>query len=274
MKYISVLLLFICLNTYSQDLLDGNKIWYSSYLNKKINQRIYLDDYLLIGFNGTGHSFSFYQNDLALNYRQNRFLTFVFMYSFSAYNWNLSYKNTYIQPITSFNTINFNRFALGMNYDYHFNKQLKVKQYLTFQYYIPSLEKYQARIKYDARLSYQIKKSKHRIKPFITQSFFYYLNGRPNFYYSTDGSIDRYASPNGIHRSRTKIGVSFRPLKDMKKLYFVAYYTIQKEFNMRNYGNDLNILQPSSSSSNLSPSKTIIPFNSYNIYGFQVNYFL
>lgn len=274
MKYILILLLLISLNTHSQDLLDGNKIWYSSYLHKKVNQRFYISDYTLMGFNGRAHSFSFFQNDIALNYRQNRFLSFVFMYSFSTYNWISSYKNTYKQPITFFNTINFNRLALGVNYDFHINKQLKLKQYLTFQFYIPRLEKYQARIKYDARLSYQLKESKHRIKPFIIQSYFYYLNGRPNLYYNADGSIDKYASPNGIHRSRTKLGISFRPLKNVKKLYLVPYFTIQKEFNIKNFGNDLNILQPSSLSSTLSPTRTVIPFNSYNIYGIQINYFL
>ena len=273
MKYKLILFFFLSFKLFSQDLLDGDKVWYSTYLNKKINKRFYVDDYFLVAFNGARHSFSFVQNDLALNFRVNRFTNISMMYSRSMYNWNKSYKNVYSQSITALNTIDFNRFALGINHTLRLSPKLRLKQYFNVQYYFPQLEKYQFRFKYDAKISYSFKKTKFRFRPFITQSLFYYLNGIPAFYYTESGGIGDYSSPNGIHRSRTKIGVSFRPIKKVKNFSIVAYYTMQKEFNIKGFGNDLNIHQPISSNG-VNPSRVVYPFNSYNVFGLQFNVFL
>lgn len=262
---------------FSQDVLDGSKVWYSSYLYHKLNKKIYIDDYLLVSFNALQHSFSFLQNDLSINYELSKKSAIYFTYSRAMYNWTPAYKDLYVQPITSFNTIDFNRLAIGGKYDIKFKKYWKLDQDLSAQFYFPQLEKYQSRFTYDVKIAFKSKKMPLQLSPFITESIFYYQNGIPTFYYNEDGSLGDYKSPNGFHRIRTKFGLSFHPVKTIKKLGVIVYYSMQKEFNIPGLGNDLNISSPGNSGDVQKvtlPQRVIYPFNDYNVFGIQLNLFL
>lgn len=272
-KIVGIYLLLIFIKPcFSQDLLEGDKPWYSLYINHTLNKKIYIDDCLLASFNGLQHSFSFLQNDISFNYRCSKKVDVYFRYSYAAYNWTRAYKEVYAQPVSVFNTIGFNRIAIGGKYDLKFRKYWRFDQELGAQFYFPQLEKYQYRFQYNVRLTYRRKKMPMRLRPFVQASLFYYLNGIPDFYYNEDGSLGEYKSPDGLHRYRVKYGVSFRPVKSIKKLNMVLYYNTQKEFNLPGLGNDLNVTSPLQESKDIQRIK--YPLNNYNVYGIQLNLFL
>lgn len=272
-KIIVVIFLVFFLNPlFSQDIFEGNKIWYSNYLHKKLNQKVYFTNYLLFSFNTNPHSFSFLQNDLAANYTLSKKVSINFAYSYAMYNWTKAYLSAYDQRISYLNTIGFNRISLGGSYEFKFKRFWKLDQDFAAQLYFPQLEKYQYRFEYSMKLSFKESKTQFRITPFIQGSLYYYLNGVPIYYYTDAGDVGDYKSPNGLHRYRTKFGITFRPLKNRRKISMVIYYCMQKEFNIRGIGNDLNVTSPAGGSMN---SRNIVyPFNNYNIYGIQLNLFL
>ncbi len=271
-KLFLILVVLFTQPVFSQDILDGDKVWYSTYLNYKLNKKIYFDDYLLLSFNGLQHSFSFFQNDFNINYALSKKATLYAGYSYAMYNWIPEYKTAYSQNISAVSTIGFNKAEVGGKYDISIGKNFKIDQDLAAQFYFPQLEKYQFRFEYSIKLSYKERKTSFRFTPFVQGVIFYYQNGIPVHYYKDDGSLGDYKSPNGFHRYRAKFGLSFRPIKSFKSMGIVLYYNIQKEFNISGFGNDLNIKTPLGNITNT--QNIIYPFNNYNVFGIQLNFFL
>lgn len=256
--------------TNAQDLIAGSKTWYSTYLYFKLNKHFYIDDYILNGYNTEGHTFSFVQNDLALNYKLTKRLTGFVGVANYIYKWNPSYKGVYNNPVSRFGTISFLRGSVGLKCDFKFFKKFEMDQSLSFQYYYPSLEKYQSRIAYGNKISFTSRKAVWSLSPFIQAGLFYYLNGMPTMYYDSDGQFEGYYSSDGLHRARLKIGLKMKPFKKSKNFGMVLYYCVQKEFNMDQLGG-----HPLNTSSNrpMDQQQVIIyPFNNYSIYGVQFNF--
>ena len=257
----------------AQDLLESNKIWYSSYIYKKIDNRWFADAYLLTSVNGDDHSFAFNQNDFTLNYKLNRKLSVMGGYSFSFYKWLPSYEHRYAQDISPFGTISFHKFSAGITHKFKYRElPFQFKHDLVAQYFVPKLEKYQIRLVYKLKASYRNKNLPLNMVPFAQAFVYYYLNGTPLFYYDDEGGIEDYASPNGIHRVRLKGGVKITPIKRWSNFNAVVYYAYNKELNF-GPGNDLNVRRPIPVEN---PERfrqiTDVPFNNYGIIGFQLNF--
>lgn len=270
-KYIAICLLTICSSrAISQDLSQDQKLWYSSYLYFKINNKFFIDDYILNGYNAQGHSFSFVQNDLNLNYRITKKLIVYTGIANYIYKWSSIYNQSYAGSISRFGTISYLRGNIGLKLKLKLGKILEMDQSLAFQSYYPSLEKYQSRVAYSNQLSFAKRGTPLSFSPFVQFGLFYYLNGIPSIYYDKDGNYDGYYSADGLHRMRFKFGVKMKPFKKQDNFGIVLYYCIQKEFNIDGIGgHDLNTSRPVP----LTSSQTInYPFNNYNILGVQFNF--
>ncbi len=269
-QFICGLLILNGLYCNAQDLLQGNKNWYSTYLFCKLNKRFFLDDYLLVGFDTQGHKFSFVQNDLALNYKlTSKLTTFVGVANY-IYKWQPTYNGVYDIPVSRIGTISFLRASVGFKYKSHFLKNFEMDQSLAFQSYYPSLEKYQSRIAYSNQISYARKKTPWSLSPFAQVGLYYYLNGIPSIYYDNDGQMSGYYSADGLHRMRLKFGLKMKPFKNHSNFGVILYYCVQKEFNFNKLGGHL---LNTSRNLPISEKQTIVyPFNNYNIYGVQLNY--
>ena len=254
----------------AQDLLQGNKNWYSTYLYFKLGKRFFIDDYLLDGYDTQGHKFSFVQNDLAINYKVSKKLTAFIGCANYIYKWNPTFLSAYNNQVSRLGTISFVRASVGLKYKFHFLKNFEMDQSLAFQSYYPSLEKYQSRIAYSNQLSFSSKKIVWSLTPFAQVGLYYYLNGIPSMYYDNDGQMSGYYSSDGLHRARIKFGIKMKPLKNNNKFGVIFYYCIQKEFNMNELGgHDLN----TSRNVPITEKQTVTyPFNNYNIYGVQLNF--
>ncbi len=272
-----LLLLFISLqSTFSQDLLLGNKIWYSSYIYYKLSNKLSLDAYILNSFDAFDHSFSFNQNDLSLNYKLDSKQSIYVGYTQSFYKWQLFY-DKYGKTISSLKTISFNRIFTGYKYRLNIFPQLRLRNNIGIQYYLSQLEKYQLRFSYKGKLYWYNKNWPMKLKPFTQISLYYYQNGIPVIYYDNQGNIASFKSPNGLHRYRLKFGVNLKPVKKVKQLGITVYYAIQQEFNLKGFGNDLNVIRPGNTNDivySFTPSSYGVkyPFNNFNVLGFQLNF--
>jgi hypothetical protein len=269
-----VLLTFLlnCTTVTSQDLTQDQKIWYSTYLFFKINKKMYVDDYLLNGYDANKHTFSFIQNDLTFHYKLKKNFSAYVGFANYFYKWNSSYNRSYSGSISKLGTMSFFRGSLGLKYKFTFLKKFEMDQTLGFQAYYPSLDKYQSRIIYNNQISFSHKKLPLNLTPYAQIGLFYYLNGRPTLYYNDEGDFEGYYSPNGLHRVRYKFGIKFKPIKGNTKFGVSLYYSIQKEFNTDILGG--HALNASRRTNMETQQEIDNPFNNYNILGIQLNFIL
>ena len=263
-------------NAFGQDLLLGNKIWYGSYVYQKISNKFFFDAYLLYSFDAFNHTFSFNQNDLSINYKLNSKQSIYAGYTQSFYKWQPFY-NKYNKTISPLQTISFNRVFVGYKYRLNIFPQLRLRNNFGSQYYFTQLEKYQFRFSYKGKLYWLNKNWPMKLKPFTQVSLYYYQNGIPIIYYDNQGNISSFKSPNGLHRYRLKFGISLKPVKKIKQLGITVYYAIQREFNLKGFGNDLNVVRPGTTNDivySFTPQVSGVknPFNNFNIFGFQINF--
>ncbi len=276
--FVLIILYAFLQNVFSQDLLSGNKIWYSTYINYKLNKRLFIDAYLLNGFDAIPHSFSFNQNDFAINYKINKKQTAYFGYTQSFYKWQ-PYYDKYDKFISVFHTISFNRLFAGFKYKLNIFSHFKMQNDIGAQYYLTQLEKYQIRFTDKAKIYWYNKNWPMKIVPSVQLSVYYYQSGIPLVYYNDLGNIISFKSPNGLHRYRVKFGFSFKPFKSFNQLGIKLYYAIQREFNIKGFGNDLNVIRPGTITDILypytpSPYGVKYPFNNFKIFGVQINFIL
>jgi hypothetical protein len=256
----------------AQDINNNAKLWYSTYVYKKLNKKFYLDNYLLLGFNVQSHAFSFVQNEVNLNYRVNRKIEFNIGGAIYFYNWNKSYKTVYSNTISRLGTINFNRFQAGITYKSKLSKSLRLKHNLGVQSYFPSLEKYQTRFGYGAKLSYYKRRIPLDFSPFLQYNIYYYINGVPLIYYNENGTFETFKSSNGLHRQRLKLGFRIKPFKKHKNIATTFYTSYQEEMNLNEWGSrPLNYTRPLPHNNK---QQIYYQFNNYLVYGFQMNIIL
>lgn len=249
---------------------SDTRVWYSTYVKKKINYRWSIDNHNLLALRSFKHDYWLTQFTIGANYRINRFWTLSFGYGHSLYQYGPFWERRYDQGPGVFNTIGFHNFNLSIRRDSKFGKWLKVSNRLILQYYIPRFEKYQLRPQYNLRIGYRRSNLPLRLRPFIQGQLYYYFNGIPVDYYDDELEFVEEASPNGFHRMRVRIGTTLRPIKKFKPFSMTLYYGLNKEFNLG--GNDLNITTPSVV--NEGSTFTRYRFNDYTIAGVQFNFFL
>jgi hypothetical protein len=250
--------------------LGGEKIWYSTYINKKINARFSVDNFTLLALRSQKHDFWFFQNNLSVNYRIHRLLKVSAGYGHTFYHHSAWWQRHYDRPANNYGNISFHSFFGSVQRDVILHPALKMSNRFLVQYYIPKYEKYQLRLQYKLRLKYNRSNLPLKMKPFIQTEFYYYLNGVEANYYDADFNVIDFAAPDGLHRQRTKIGLQFKPIKSVRSLSFIAYFGFNREFNIDGLGNVLNFDRPSKSGKTIF---TTYPFSNYNILGLQANYF-
>ncbi len=258
--------------SYAQvDAPNENKVWYSLNLFKKINNRWSVDNLSLIGMRSFQHDFWFFQNDIGVNFNINRLLKISAGYGHTWYKYNPWWDRHYPQKPDFLNAVSFHSIVLGIQIKTEIGERFQLSNELIMRYYIPKFEKYETRFQYTIRLNYQKRNLPLGIKPFAQGAIYYYLNGVKAYNYDENYNVSSMVSPDGIHRFRGKVGINLLPAQARKNFSITLYYGINREFNLRGFGNDMNIEQPSFSGNGIMIKN---PFNNYNILGLQFNYSL
>ncbi len=210
--------------TNSQDLTDNLKVWTGISLKYEVSKNLDVKVSQLFSHNVSPMEFSFAQSKVALSYKIKRRTYVETGYANGLFNDSRSLRDQGI------NTVLFNKLAVGriyanFSYKHDIVKRLSLRHKPEIQYFFTSLEKYQVRAIYAARLSYNVRRSS--LAPYLENQFFYY----------TGGDIS-----SGVKRYRLKPGVNFKPFDDFP-MGVSIYYIIQKEFNTDNLPeNDYNVL--------------------------------
>jgi hypothetical protein len=247
----------------------GEKVWYSFYVSKKINNRWSVDNMSLLGMRSYKHDFWFFENSIGADFKINRLLSISGGYAIYMYKYSTWWDSHYSQKPSSLNTINFHSAFFSIQRNLEIGKNLVLSNELTAQYFIPKFEKYQTRFHYNIKLKYNGRNLPLRMKPFVEGAIYYYLNGVAINYYDQSYNVTSSASPNGLHRFRGKLGFNFSPLSTNNKLSFTLYYGVNREFNIKGLGNEINVEHPSATTGKI---LTKYPFNNYNILSLQLNY--
>ncbi|MEO5602577.1 MAG: hypothetical protein ABIR06_16765 [Cyclobacteriaceae bacterium] len=248
---------------------NGEKVWYAIYLHKKISARWSIDNLSLAGMRSLQHDFWFFQNNLGLNFKINRLLSISAGYGHSLYAYSPWWDDHYQQKPNFLNTVSFHSMLFSLQRKTEIGRKFQLNNELIVQYYIPKFEKYETRFHYTVRFSYRKRNLPLGLTPSLEGGVYYYLNGVKTNYYDKDFNIISYASPDGIHRFRGKVGINLVPIKELRNLSVTLYYGINREFNLKGFGNNLNIEHPSRSGNR---TLTTYPFNNYYIFGCQLNY--
>lgn len=274
-KVIITLFVLLCMHwgAISQtDTSNELKPFYALYIKKKINFRWSVDLYALTAMKSMKQNFWLSQYNLGVNYKINRFYEASLGYSTSFYGygnekwWKEHYPNI---NANTFGTATFQALSLRIKRDNNIGRKFRLSNRVILQHYFPRFEKYQTRIQYNAKFSYRKRDLPVSIRPFAQGAIYYYLNGVPIDYFDTNLNFLKNSSPNGFHRYRIKLGATLVPIPSVKKLTFVVYYAINREFNLGSFGNNLNTPRPSTSGTGIFTS---YQFNNYNIFGTQINY--
>ena len=255
----------------AQDLTDELKIEYSSYLYFRVNKKMYIDNFNLSCFSAAHHNYNFMQNETNFNYKITK--KFILLLGDAIYlnKWTPSYQYAYNTDINPLGTILFHRPTLGFRFKFEPFKYGEFEETMTYQFFTPSLEKYQSRITFGSKFSYDNPNSFLGFEPFTQIIYYYYLNGEPVPYYNENGYYDGYYSPNGLHRYRFRLGFKIKPSAVWDKFDFMLYFAAQKEFNaLWLGGHPLNYARANQPID--TKQKTYLPYNNYNIVGIQVNY--
>ncbi|MGZ0017283.1 DUF2490 domain-containing protein [Yeosuana sp. AK3] len=207
-----ITLLLLSLNLSAQDLTDNLKVWNSVSASYKINSDFKAGLSQLFAFNISPTTYSFSQTNLSLSYKIKRRLYVQGGYARGLFNESNALRR---QNATTgwFNTLAVDRVYGNFSYKHGIVKRLSLKHEFEFQYFFPDIEKYKTRSIYSARLSYNIRKSS--LTPYVENQLFYYAGGT--------------RISNGIKRNRIKLGLSFKPLKDVP-VSTTLYYMYQDEF--------------------------------------------
>ncbi len=251
----------------SQDLLSSSMLWSGVLVSKKINKKIRFNLGDLHSVNMTDGVFSFNQSSFSTTYKVKKNLKIKLEYSLGVYRWNNNL--TQLGLLSSgIGTTNIHRFTGGVSNRKKINKRFKIKQSIEAQVYFPRLYKYKVRSFYKAKFYYNPKKTPFSSVFFVETKLFYFFDGMPIVYRDSDNKIVDYASTDGIHRARLKVGVRFVPIKNKKSIKVILYYMAQKEFNIKGVGNEINVLTPAEINANyLGKQKVLYPFNDYNVFG-------
>lgn len=268
---LSALVFIMSISLFGQDFGRDHKVWNTLYVSGKIGKRMVFDNSLINAFHLDGRGHWFTQNDFGLHYKFSRKYRVVLMYGMSFYQWRPSFADFYEGERSAIGTANFHRVAVMFNHYHTFNRHFRMKQSIGAQFYFPGFRKYQTRWVYQTRLTYRNKRWPMGLRPYVQGSLFYYLNGQAVEFFSEDAEgeeIVREEVPNGLHRYRIKVGISFKPSIRTDKLRFGIYYMLQREFNMGGLGNDLNVVDPED------PGSIINPFSNYSVIGTSISLFL
>ncbi|MEM9024049.1 MAG: hypothetical protein AAGB22_09925 [Bacteroidota bacterium] len=245
---------------------DGLRPWYSVYLHKKINHRWSVDNFNLLATRSTSHDFWLTQINVGVNYRIDRFYTLSFGYGQSFYQWSPWWRRRYDREAGALNLVNFHTFSLSLRRTDRIGQHLALTNRVIVQQYLPRFEKYQTRFQYNVKLKYRKRNLPGQLRPFVQGAIYYYLNGVPLEYWEEEGEDVALASPNGLHRYRVRVGATFRPVPSLKRLSFMVFYGVNKEFNLSGFGRPINYAPEEG-------DRPQYPFNNFTFAGIQLNYF-
>ena len=265
---LSFLFLFLfSVECVSQDLLSSSMFWSGVLVSKKIDKKIRFNFGDLHSVNISDGVFTFNQSSFSTTYKLKKRLKLKFEYSLGVYRYNNNLTQLGLLS-SSFGTSNIHRFTVGVSNQKKINKRFKIKQSIETQVYFPRLYKYKVRSFYKTKLYFSPKKTPFSSVFFVETKLFCFFDGMPIAYRDSNNKIVDYASTDGIHRVRLKLGVRFVPIKNKKSIKVILYYMTQKEFNIKGIGNDINVLMPTKINANyIGKQKVLYPFNDYNVFG-------
>lgn len=245
---------------------NEGKAWYGLSLSKKLNSRWSLQNFSLLGTRSFRHDFWFFQNDLAVHFNVNRLVRVSLGYGHTLYRYSSWWRRHYPQQPNFMNALSFHSLSAAIERRWDIGRKFRLTNDLIIRYYVPRFEKYETRLHYTVRFGYRKRDLPLGMKPFLQGAVYYYLNGEKTNYYDENFNRTSYASPDGVHRFRGKVGLNFRPAKEARGFSITLYYGINREFNMKGAGKDLNVTHPSATGRTLLITN---PFNNYDIAGLQ-----
>ncbi|NCO63747.1 MAG: DUF2490 domain-containing protein [Flavobacteriales bacterium] len=211
-KLIGISTLLLSLNLSAQDLTNNLKSWNSVSVSYKIDSNFKAKFSQLFAFNLSPTNYSFSQTGIGLSYKIKKNIYIEGGYVRGLFNESNALRR---QNATAgwFNTLAVDRVYGNFSYKHDIVKRVSLKHEFEFQYFFPDIEKFKSRSIYSARIAYNIRSSS--VTPYLENQLFYYAGGT--------------ILSNGIKRNRIKLGLSFKPLKDVP-VSTTLYYMYQDEF--------------------------------------------
>lgn len=253
------------------------RVWYKNYISIRLHPKWSIDNSLMFGLRSVKHDFAFVQIGVGVTHRFNKFWSMRAGYESTFFKHSNWWRNRYNVEPGVFNSVHFQSFSLNVKRRDNIGEKFRLTNTLEGKFFTPRYEKFQTRIRLGTHFGYRKKDLPWQLRPFVSASVYYYLNGRQVEYTEVGDPVEEggepeivtfTAAPNGLHRALIRIGTSFKPFKAKKAPSFSLYYGFNREFNS-GIGNELNI-EPAEGTN----GKVRLPFNNYGILGFQVNWFL
>ena len=209
-------------------------IWTSFSLNKKISNKFNVNYFQLHSIDLNSSKLNFIQSKFSFNFKLQKHLNF-----------SLGYSPTFSLDGVAGNQLVYHRVSARLRIKTKLPVHLYMKNSIVGEYHFTQRSKWQERYYYRLDLEYR---NKHhmpwKMRPFISQKFYWYRNGRLLQYYDAGGNKTDLRSPNGLHAYRFQAGIKVYPIK---KWHFTFYYLKQKEFNSSLFGSkEINSLNPNS----------------------------
>ncbi len=249
-------------NVTGQDLLEGQKIWNGLSLSKSFSPRVTVDFDGVVSQEMKGLSTSFVQSRIAVGYKISKPFQVQVGYGIFMLPWNRNFEQFFYNQ-NIFGGRSFQDLSTRLVHKFKISPSFKVKQRLITQLFIPTVDKYKIRFNYRFKLYYRNKNLPMKMKPFSELGLYYYQGGVPIFY--REGDSLEYGAPNGLHRTRLKLGVIFKPFEKIGALQVMLYYMLQKEFNLPFMGNPLNVQTSDIDAGDF--NRITYPFNNYGVWG-------
>jgi len=246
---------------FSQDLLNGSKIWTGFTFTYKVSDKVDVGYEHVHSIEARDFDFSFSQGKLFGQYQFNKKFSIGGAYSYMLLPWNGG-DNQFSYHPNVFGSRTVNNLAINGTHRFRLGNKFHFKQRIIPQYFFPLVDKFRLRLNYRMKAYYRADLPLD-IVPNVELGVYYYHGGIQVGYQDQTGGYSYY-SPNGIHRFRMKTAIMLTPMEKWKRLKLIVFYQYQRELNL--IGRDINIRN------NL--GEIILPFNNYTAFGVHVLYTL
>lgn len=229
---ISILLFTFCsTNCFSQDLKNESKLWLGRGVKYKISNQFRIKYNSMYATNLSSSGFSFAQGTLGLTYKIKRKLYVEGGYKKMLVNNSRRKREKYNLKPTLFNKLAFNRIYVNGSFKHDIDlldvNGLTMTHKVQLEHYLPGVVKHSLRSYYSNRISYRVKESSIKLKPYIKNNFYHYAGGEIG---------------SGFKNHRIRLGVSARPIEKWP-ITTSAYFMKQNEYKTEPRSpNDYNVI--------------------------------
>lgn len=213
---------------FAQDVEDKMKLWFPISLGFKLTDKLSLSTSQSLAFKYKPFGMNFFSSGYGANYELSK-----------SWDASASYALSWFPNGVEGHDM-FHKFQTRLDYR-HKVVGLRMKHSLRYEFYIPTLQKFQSRIRYGNKIYFDNNFLPFSMRPEITNEIYYYFGGVPVVTYDLEGNPVSFLSPDGLHRYRLTLGLRF---KAAPGIWLTFNYRRQWEFNTgMNPKRELNVPQ-------------------------------